>query len=245
MKILITGAASALGREIAAALDETNQVRRLDDCGPIDECGEWIEASLVDVQAMVEAVRDIDVVIHTGQPPPALPADVLLYEEMLLDLATRGTHVLCQVAVEAGVKRLVYGSTLEVFGDYPDTVFVTEHYKPLPTTEPRVLAQYLGEVVCREFARDYAFTATALRLGRLVWEEDLVGGKPDLLWLDIRDAASAFVQAIERDDSDSLNWVVRWAVYHICAPVPNAKFLIGLAEGMGYAPKRDLQVGAR
>ena len=245
MKILITGAASALGREIAAALDETNQVRRLDNCGPIDECGEWIEASLVDVQAMVEAVRDIDVVIHTGQPPPALPADVLLYEEMLLDLATRGTHVLCQAAVEAGVKRLVYGSTLEVFGDYPDTVFVTEHYKPLPTTEPRVLAQYLGEVVCREFARDYAFTATALRLGRLVWEEDLVGGKPDLLWLDIRDAASAFVQAIERDDSDSLNWVVRWAVYHICAPVPNAKFLIGLAEGMGYAPKRDLQVGAR
>ena len=245
MKILITGAASALGREIAAALDEANQVRRLDDCGPIDECGEWIEASLVDVQAMVEAVRDIDVVIHTGQPPPALPADVLLYEEMLLDLATRGTHVLCQAAVEAGVKRLVYGSTLEVFGDYPDTVFVTEHYKPLPTTEPRVLAQYLGEVVCREFARDYAFTATALRLGRLVWEEDLVGGKPDLLWLDIRDAASAFVQAIERDDSDSLNWVVRWAVYHICAPVPNAKFLIGRAEGMGYAPKRDLQVGAR
>jgi nucleoside-diphosphate-sugar epimerase len=194
---------------------------------------------------MVEAVRDIDVVIHTGQPPPALPADVLLYEEMLLDLATRGTHVLCQAAVEAGVKRLVYGSTLEVFGDYPDTVFVTEHYKPLPTTEPRVLAQYLGEVVCREFARDYEFTATALRLGRLVWEEDLVGGKPDLLWLDIRDAASAFVQAIERDDSDSLNWVVRWAVYHICAPVPNAKFLIGRAEGMGYAPKRDLQVGAR
>ncbi len=245
MKILITGAASALGREIAAVLDETNQVRRLDDCGPIDECGEWIEASLVDVQAMVEAVRDIDVVIHTGQPPPALPADVLLYEEMLLDLATRGTHVLCQAAVEAGVKRLVYGSTLEVFGDYPDTVFVTEHYKPLPTTEPRVFAQYLGEVVCREFARDYAFTATALRLGRLVWEEDLVGGKPDLLWLDIRDAASAFVQAIERDDSDSLNWVVRWAVYHICAPVPNAKFLIGRAEGMGYAPKRDLQVGAR
>ncbi len=245
MKILITGAASALGREIAAVLDETNQVRRLDDCGPIDECGEWIEASLVDVQAMVEAVRDIDVVIHTGQPPPGLPADVLLYEEMLLDLATRGTHVLCQAAVEAGVKRLVYGSTLEVFGDYPDTVFVTEHYKPLPTTEPRVLAQYLGEVVCREFARDYAFTATALRLGRLVWEEDLVGGKPDLLWLDIRDAASAFVQAIERDDSDSLNWVVRWAVYHICAPVTNAKFLIGRAEGMGYAPKRDLQVGAR
>ncbi len=245
MKILITGAASALGREIAAVLDETNQVRRLDDCGPIDECGEWIEASLVDVQAMVEAVRDIDVVIHTGQPPPGLPADVLLYEEMLLDLATRGTHVLCQAAVEAGVKRLVYGSTLEVFGDYPDTVFVTEHYKPLPTTEPRILAQYLGEVVCREFARDYEFTATALRLGRLVWEEDLVGGKPDLLWLDIRDAASAFVQAIERDDSDSLNWVVRWAVYHICAPVPNAKFLIGRAEGMGYAPKRDLQVGAR
>ena len=245
MNILLTGAASALGREIAAALDGEHNLRRLDDCAAIDTQGEWVQASLVDPEAMWQAVRDIDVVIHTGQPPSDLPQDPLACEEMALDLATRGTHVLCQAAVEAGVKRLVYGSTLEVFSGYPDTVYISEHYKPLPSTEMRVLAPYLGEMVCREFARDYAITATALRLGKLVRAEEVAGEPPDLMWVDIRDAASAFVSAIARDNSASLNWVARWAVFHICAPMANAKFLIGRAEGMGYSPKYDVHGGAR
>lgn len=248
MRVLLTGAASALGREIASALQDGqdgNEVRRLDDCAPIDAAGGWVQASLVDREAIWQAVRDIDVVIHSGEPPPSLPADPLAQEEMLLDLATRGTHVLFQAAIAAGIKRFVYGSTLQVFSSYPDTVYITEHYKPLPTTQPHVLSRYLGEITCREFARDFAITATALRLGKLVWAEEVVGQELDWMWVDMRDAAQAFCQAIGRDNGAALDWVARWAVYHICAPMPNAKFLIGRAQGMGYAPQYDLQGGGR
>ena len=245
MNALITGAASTLGREIAIALESETQLRRLDDCGQVEGPGEWVEGSLVDTEAMWRAVRDIDVLIHTGEPSPNLPDDSLAREEALLDLATRGTHVLFQAAVDAGVKRFVYASTLEVFSCYPDTVYITELHKPLPTPDPESMARYLGEITVREFARDFPVFVTALRLGRLVRAEEVVGQERDLMWVDIRDAAQAFCGAIGRELFQATDWGQRWAVYHICAPIPNPKFLLGRAEGIGYRPQRDFQGGAR
>ena len=166
MNALIVGAASALGREVAVALESETKLRRLDDCGPVEGPGEWVEGSLVNTEAMWRAVREFDVLIHTGEPPPDLPGDSLAREEVLLDLATRGTHVLFKAAVDAGGKRFIYASTLEVFRAYP-----------------------------------------------------------------------------ERDQSQAADWGLRWAVYHICAPIPNPKFLLGRAEGIGYRPQRDFQGG--
>ena len=238
MRILVTGAASALGQEVATALavDENVQLRLLDDCAAQRQDVEWIDARLTDPDAVRQAVRDVDAVVHTGEPPPAPES-----EEALLDRATRGTHVLLQAAVEAGVKRFVYGSTLEVFRAYPDTVYVTEYYKPLPPTEMAVLARYLGEIACREFAREYPITVTALRLGKLVREEEVAGQECDLMWVDIRDAAQAFCAALARDASASLNWVPRWAVYHIAAPLAHPKFLLDRAKSMGYRPQREFR----
>lgn len=239
MRVLITGAASALGQAVATALAGTAQVRLMDDCAPPRQEVEWIAARLTDADAAWQAVRRVDAVVHTGEPPPAPEC-----AEDLLDRATRGTHVLLQAAVEAGVKRFVYGSTLEVFRAYPDTVYVTEHYKPLPGPELKVLARYLGELTCREFARDYPITGTALRLGKLVWEEEVVGRERDLMWVDVRDAAQAFCAALTRDASASLDWVPRWAVYHIAAPIAQPKFLLDRAQAMGYRPQHAFRGGA-
>ena len=240
MRVLVTGAASALGQEVATALavDDSTQLRLIDDCAAQRQDVEWIDARLTDLDAVLQAVRDVDVVVHTGEPPPAPES-----EEALLDRTTRGTHVLLQAAVEAGVKRFVYGSTLEVFRAYPDTVYVTEHYKPLPPTEMAVLARYLGEMTCREFAREHPITVTALRLGKLVREEEVAGRERDLMWVDIRDAAQAFCAALARDSSASLNWVPRWAVYHIAAPIAHPKFLLDRAKSMGYRPQREFLGG--
>ena len=238
MRVLVTGAASALGQEVAAALaaDGNAQLRLLDDCAVQRQDVEWIDARLTDLDAVCQAVQGVDAVVHTGEPPPAPES-----EEALLDRATRGTHVLLQAAVEAGVKRFVYGSTLEVFRAYPDTVYVTEYYKPLPSPEMVVLARYLGEMTCREFAREYPITVTALRLGKLVREEEVAGRELDLMWVDIRDAAQAFCAALARDASASLNWVPRWAVYHIVAPIAHPKFLLDRAKSMGYRPQREFR----
>ena len=92
MRILLTGAASPLGRAITDELGEGHQLR-LFDPEPIDadERHEVVTASLTDVAAVWSAVRDIDAVLHTGEPPAQLPADELARDQQLL-LSLRGAQ---------------------------------------------------------------------------------------------------------------------------------------------------------
>ncbi len=240
MRVLITGAASPLGQAVAARLRDRHQLR-LVDATPLDPGpnSTFFQASLTDPEAIWSAVRNIDAILHLGEPPAALPADELARDQLLLDLATRGTHVLFLAAVQAGIRRLVYGSTLEIFGAYADEVYISEMWKPLPAPEMRVLSRYLGELTCREFARDHLVSVTALRLGKLVAEEEVADQRPDLMWLDLRDAAQAFECALQRDASQQVWWTARWGLYHICAAIPNPKYLISHASHLGYKPEHN------
>jgi len=149
--------------------------------------------------------------------------------------------VLFKAGVEAGVDKFVYASSLEIFAGYSDTVYINEYHKPLPGPEMACMSRYMGELTCREFARDYPITVTALRLGRLVLEEEVVGRQKDLLWVDLRDVLQAFRQVLTRDASGAMRWASRWAFYHICAPLDDPKFLISQAERMGYQPTHNFR----
>jgi len=245
MNILITDATSPLAQTITTDLAPDHHLRLLDTTHPntLPENTEFIQASPTDTDTdtVWKAVRDIDALILTGEPPPNQSNTPLEHQETLLDQAIRGTHILCQAAVDAGVKRFVYGSTLEIFSSYPDTVYISELHKPLPTPETYQMVRYLGELTCREFARENRITATALRLGKLVREEDVADQKQDPMWLDLRDAAQAFRLALQRDDSSSIKWQGRWNIYHICASLANPKFLIDQAHSMGYQPQHNFQ----
>ena len=242
MNILITGASSQLAQAIATELKDDHSVRLMDSV-PVDvaEGCDFTQGNILDPEDSWEALRGIDTLIHTGEPPTDLPSDELKREQMLLDLATRGTHVLFSAAVEAGIKKFICASTLSIFNAYPDDVYITELWKPLPSPEIVEMTKYLGELTAREFAREHLVTVTGLRLGELVLEEAVQRETPSLAWLDIRDAAGAFRCALNRDSSSSAWWTQRWAVYHICADIPNPKFLIDQARGIGYQPAHDFQ----
>ena len=238
MNILITGAASRLGKAIVAELEKDHKLRLLDSVFT-DVHAELLQGSILDPDTVWKAVRNIDALIHTGELPQHLPEDELEKEQFLLDLATRGTHILLKAAAEAGVKRFIYGSTLEIFSAYPDDVYISELWKPLPTPEIHQMTRYLGELTCREFARDHAVTVTALRLGKLVMEEEVVNQQPDLMWVDLRDAAMAFRCALRRENSSAIHWARRFAVYHICADFANPKYLVDQAANIGYKPMHN------
>ena len=242
MNILITGASSQLAQAIATELKDDHSVRLMDSV-PVDvaEGCDFTQGNILDPEDSWEVLRGIDTLIHTGEPPTDLPSDELKREQMLLDLAARGTHVLFSAAVEAGIKKFICASTLSIFNAYPDDVYITELWKPLPSPEIVEMTKYLGELTAREFAREHLVTVTGLRLGELVLEEAVQRETPSLAWLDIRDAAGAFRCALNRDSSSSAWWTQRWAVYHICADIPNPKFLIDQARGIGYQPAHDFQ----
>ena len=242
MNILITGASSRLAQAIAAEFKDDHSVRLMDSVAVDVEAGfDFTQGDILDADDSWGAVRGMDALIHTGEPPTDLPADELKREQMLLDLATRGTHTLFSAAVEAGIKKFICAGTLSIFNAYPDDVYISELWKPLPSPEIVEMTKYLGELTAREFAREHTVTATGLRLGELVLEEDVQGDAPNLTWLDIRDAAGAFRCALGRDSSDATWWTQRWAIYHICADIPNPKFLIDQARGIGYQPAHNFQ----
>ncbi len=203
---------------------------------------EVVDADLYDADGACLAVAGVDAIVHTGPAgPPALPpADSYECERALLDRATRGTRALLQAAVESGVSRLVYCSSLEVFHEVPDDVYVSEQQRPRPGTAMSRLAYHLAEQVTREFARDHAVTVTVLRLGRLAREDEVAEGtEPDLTWLDPRDAAAAVELALGRDRAGSRNWVGRWQVRHVCHQPPHPKFLLDGIREMGFEPRHD------
>ena len=246
MNVLVTGAASRLGQAVAAELASTHRLRLLDcdTSGLAADLGdevELIEGSILDPDTAWKAVRGVDSVIHTGEPPGDLQEESPEHDQVLLDLATRGTHVLFKAAIEGGVKRLVYASTLEIFSSYPDDVYITEYWEPRPTPDMREMAPFLAEKVCIEFARAHQVTVTVLRLGRLVREDGVEREQPDLMWLDVRDAARALGWALSREASRDVWWTRRFALYHICAAIPNAKYLVSQAASRGFEPTHNFE----
>jgi nucleoside-diphosphate-sugar epimerase len=241
-RVLITAAGSRLGRQVAEELKSDFELRLVDG-EPIDYSleADFHRGSLTDPDFAWQAVRGVDAVIHTGEPPEDLPNDPLQKDQCLLDMATRGTFVLFAAAVKAGVKQFIYGSTMDIFEAYADDLYITENFKPLPSEEMGQMSRYFGEQVAREFARDCPVSVTALRLGRLVEENQALGEPPDLMWLDYRDAARAFRCALSRDTSGEVHWTDRFHVYHVCAEHPNGKYLIGPLKSIGFEPKHNFE----
>lgn len=242
MNVLITGASSRLAQAIAGLLGQHHRLRLMDWVAVEPPAkGESFQGDLREPRDAWQAMRGIQALIHTAAFPPDLPAAGLAREQALLELGARGTHVLLSAAVEAGVRRCVYAGTLALFRDYPDDVYISEEWKPLPSLRMEEMSNYLGELTCREFARTYRLTATSLRLGTLVLEEETEGLTPDPSWLDLRDAAQAFQCALQLDYSDEVSWFRRWHLYHVCAEIPNPRFLIDAAKRIGYQPVHNFQ----
>ena len=237
MNVLVTGAAGRLAQAIAAELAGKHRLRLTDSVPvPTMDKTEFLQADLLDPAQMWQAVRGMDAVIHAAAFASGAAGAEDATDTHLLDLRTRGTHVLLSAAVEARVRRCVYAATLAPFDAYPLDVYISEMFKPLPSPAMEGLSCYLGEVTCREFARTYPLQVTILRLGTPVLEEEVAGQEPRLDWVDLRDAAQAFGCALNIDSSGSLTFSHRFGVYHVCADIPNPRYLIARAKGMGYAP---------
>ncbi len=247
MRILVSEGTSRMGSILLQRLSGEHRLRVSKPPGgetPEAPGVDVVDADIHDPEGARAAVSGVDAIVHTGPAgPPALPpGDSYEGERALLDRAARGTSVLLQAAVEARVSRLVHCSSLEVFHEVPDDVYISEQHRPLPGTAMRRLGHHLAEQVTREFARDYALGVTVLRLGRLVREDEVpAGSEPDLSWLDPRDAAAAVELALGGDNAGARNWIGRWQVRHVCHLPPHPKFLLDGIRGMGFEPRHNFR----
>lgn len=186
MKLLITGADNALGECAARHFSKEHEVKAVGR-----------ESDLRDPAVAALLVEGVGAVLHLdGYATTDSQA-----EFELLDLAARGTYVLMNAARDAGVERVILGSTLDFFESYPDEYIIDETWKPMPKPEAASLAPLMGELTAREFAREGGIEAVCLRFGSL---DDT--GTPEA------DAMKAIEEALKLKFKQP---GYRWGLFHI------------------------------
>jgi nucleoside-diphosphate-sugar epimerase len=212
-----------------------------------------------DQAAVIGALEGADALLHLA--PHALgehdesasagrssPAGDWQSERDALDVATRGTYVLLNAAVEAGVRRVVLGSTLALFERYPLDWSVTEAWRPLPDVAavPH-LAAYLAEESAKELSRVEPLQVICLRFGTVVDDSMSHQGPYDPRWVHVDDAVQACRLALEatldrRRQHSSGRIEHGWWVFHIPGGGSRTRFPLARArgeQGLGYAPTHD------
>lgn len=206
---------------------------RLTDREPVSSSFEFMRSALDKPQETAALVQGIDAVVHVAESSSGDN------DQQTLDWLTRGTYHLLEAASKARVPKAVFLSTLDLMTAYDASYTVSESWRPRPSTDARVLGKYLGEAVCREFARDRKIRAMTLRLGKVVKFTDTAGKPFDPMWVDEEDVAQAVARAVALTPRDSQQGVGSWwAVVHVGSDSPNARFSVaGAKHVLNYQPK--------
>jgi nucleoside-diphosphate-sugar epimerase len=212
VKVLVTGAAGALGREIVSHLAELgHSVRASDrvrhDSASVDES---VSGDLRDPEHARAVVAGMSAVVHAAAiPAPRLGAE----QEIFANNVTSAYQVL-DAAGRAGVPRIVYVSSLSALGfaysehdASPERVPVTEEH-PYLAEDVYGLSKHLGERIAQTVALRWGATVVSLRFPFLGHGDRLrkhlaaVRADPAFerrglwAWLDTRDAARSVEAAL-------------------------------------------------
>jgi nucleoside-diphosphate-sugar epimerase len=230
-EVLITSAETPLGQILARGLGSTYRLRltgrttgpgqtavRLSDLGADDS-----------TRSLVRGTKAIVHLLRTS-----LPSSVTSQ----IDHATRCTYNLLQAAAQEGVQHLICLSSLAVMAGYAEDLVVDEDWRPSPGDRSPGLADYLGEVVCREFAREKKVHVVVLRSGRVVQAREIAGLPFDPLWVEQDDMVQAVLLALRAQLDSHGPRLGAWSVLHILSGKPQGRFPISKAQRLlGYKPR--------
>ena len=165
---LITGIAGFIGSSLAHALvARGHAVRGIDNLSTgnpenlhdIHDRIDFRHADLLDLDALHDACRDIDFVLHQA----ALPSVPRSVKDPLASNRSNaeGTLNLLVAARDAKVKRVIYASSSSLYGDTP-TLPKHEGMAPDPIS-PYAVAKLAGEYYMRSFFRVYGLETVSIR----------------------------------------------------------------------------------
>ncbi|MEK9728348.1 MAG: NAD(P)-dependent oxidoreductase [Alphaproteobacteria bacterium] len=144
-KIVLTGAAGRLGGYLRKPLAAKCKTLVSTDIAPLTDPlikGEsFVQADLADYAKMSEIIKGADMVVHFGGHPDEKPFEDILHANVI------GCYNIWQAAHEAGVRRIVYASSIHAVGLLPKTRAINIHTPHRPDS-------YYGLAKC--FAEDMA-----------------------------------------------------------------------------------------
>lgn len=189
MKVLVTGAAGRMGSETVRQLHAAGHEVVAVDVRPGEALPvELHEVNLLDVPAVAARVEGMDAVVHLGNYIGVGSPGERPYAQTFNENVAMNMNVF-QAAIDHGVKRVVFASTVQVFASesqgfpYPSYAFKTA-YLPLDSQCPPnpgnsyALSKSIGETMLQQYVVPHGLVGVALRLPRLCGREKLSALRP-------------------------------------------------------------------
>ena len=160
MKIIVTGAAGFLGSHVADVLRE----ERHDVLGLDTQDSQWhtiIKADLLQPDTLMKALEGVDAVCHL-----AAVGDVYLAFQnppLAADINVVGTANLLEACSKKGIKKFIYASTWEVYGE-PRYQPIDEKH-PCNPDHPYNITKLAGEQLALSYDRLKGLPVVSLRMG--------------------------------------------------------------------------------
>jgi uronate dehydrogenase len=160
-RILLTGAAGALGKVLRKSLRSHARILRLsdrEDMAPAAEGEEIVRCDLADRAAVLDLVQDCEAVAHFGGYSVEGPFEPILQSNIV------GVHNLYEAVRRHGVKRVVFASSNHVIGFYKQTQAIDADAPVRPDGNYGV-SKAFGENLSRFYFDRYGIETVCLRIG--------------------------------------------------------------------------------
>lgn len=160
-RILLTGAAGGLGRQLRDRIKPWADIVRLSDLadiGPAGEGEEVVQCDLADKAAVLALMEGVDVVLHFGGISVEAPFDAIMQANIL------GMANLYEAIHKCGVKRVVFASSNHTMGFYKTTDLVDAEMPPRPDGMYGI-SKVFGESLSRYYFDRFGIETVCLRIG--------------------------------------------------------------------------------
>jgi uronate dehydrogenase len=160
-RLLLTGAAGALGRMLRPRMKRYCETLRVSDLAPMDPASggeEVVVAPLEDEAAMHELLDGVDAVLHFGGVSIEKPFSSVLPANIV------GAYNLYEAARRRGTRRIVFASSNHVTGFYGQGETIKAHVVPRPDTYYG-LSKAFGENLAQFYFDRHGLETVTIRIG--------------------------------------------------------------------------------
>lgn len=196
-RILLTGGSGLVGKTLTPMLKNKYEITHFETRDPGDGCP-FIKGDLRDSHAVVQACRGMDAVIHVAALHGMAWNEA--GDDTGFEVNVVGTKNILEGAVQAGVRRVVFTSSIWATGHGTNLPYLPiDEDLPREPVELYGLTKIIGEQMCRYASSTHGISTIALRPGGIFPVEAYEPEQGGYLvgMVDVRDVAQAHVLALE------------------------------------------------